>query len=666
MQQEKKDLEKELKDKTQHIKNQEAQIALLEQRMHAMEGSKFWKLRSFYLRIKNFRLRHVTILFEKAWNIYKTDGLLKVLSYTLLYLQHGRSYFQASVDPQSYDHWIMKNEDEDLDLIKKEIKQFSFRPKISIIAPSFNIDPLWMEKCFESVLNQYYENWELCIYDDASTKKEVLTFLKKWEEKDDRIKIVYGKQNEHISGASNHAISFATGEYMGLLDCDDLLSKNALYEVVKLLQKYPDAEMIYSDEDKIDTKEKRYNPFFKPDWSSVLLRSMMYTSHFSVYKKSVVDSVGGFRKGFEGSQDYDLALRVVDSIDQKNIFHIPKILYHWRAIEGSTAESASNKSYITVSGKKALQEHLQRNNIEATVEIVSNAGRYRIDYAIQEHPLISIIIPFRDQAAVLQTCVESVLEKTTYDNYEILLVDNQSEEKETLDFLEKIKSHKKIRLLTYNEPFNYSAINNYAATKASGEYVLLLNNDTEVITPTWIEEMLAYAMQPSVGAVGAKLLFHNDTIQHAGVTLGVGGIAGHAFKYFDRHHDGYFSLLQVARNVSAVTAACLLIKKRIFEEVEGLDEKNLSVAFNDVDFCLRVMKAGYQNIYTPYAELYHYESLTRGNDDELYAQNPKKFERVKKERKYMSDNWKYFLNKDPYYNINLTDVHEDYSIKEIK
>ncbi|KKT69545.1 MAG: Glycosyl transferase family 2, partial [Candidatus Moranbacteria bacterium GW2011_GWF1_44_4] len=563
-----------------------------------------------------------------------------------------------------YEKWVEKNEKWDSVEIEKEIEKFKYKPKISIITPVYNVDPKWLDKCIESVRSQFYENWELRLHDDASTKKETVECLKKWEKKDDkRIKISYGKENQHISGASNEALKLATGEFVALLDNDDELSPNALFENAKLINEHSEADFIYSDEDKIETNGKRNDPFFKPDWSPDLFLSQMYTCHLGVYRKSIINEIGGFRKGYEGSQDYDLVLRFIEKTKPENIFHIPKILYHWKKIPGSMARNEIAKDYTAAAAQKALKDYLVRNNIEGEVLDGKFPGTYRVKRKILGNPKISIVIPFRDKVKVLDTCVKSILEKTSYSNYEIILVDNQSNENKTADYLKSIKENEKVKLIKYDRPFNFSAINNYATKKCHGDYILFLNNDVEVISPEWLNSMVEHIQRKEVGAVGAKLLYFDNTIQHAGVVVGPGGVAGHAFKTFSDEETGYFSHHHLIKNYNVVTAACILVKKEVFEKVGSFDESNLPVAFNDVDLCLKIREAGYLIVWTPFAKLYHYESLSRGNDEDFKESDPKEYERVMSERIYAKNKWKKYIENDPYYSPNLTQKKEDFSIK---
>jgi len=516
------------------------------------------------------------------------------------YLARNKNVATSGLTQSDYDKWIKKNQltDEMIGEIKRDIARFQYKPKVSIIMPVYNVDQVWLEKAINSVINQLYENWELCIADDASTKKHIKKTLGRYSKKDKRIKIKYLEVKQGISGASNEALSLATGEFIGLLDNDDELTIEALYENVKLLNKHPEADMIYSDEDKLDMNGNRCEPHFKPDWSPDMFLSEMYTCHFGVYSKSIVDKIGGFRKGFEGSQDYDLVLRLTEKTT--NIFHIPAILYHWRKIPGSAANSTDAKDYAYVNAKKALSDYLRRNSIQGKVVDGNFIGSYRVRRVIKNDYKVSIIIPFKDQSEVLRRCIKSIVARTKYREYEIVLVNNQSEKEETFEYLAKIKNDPIFRILDYDKPFNFSDINNYAVSQVNSEYLILLNNDTEVISPDWIETMLEFAQRKDVGAVGALLYYPNDTVQHGGIFLGMKGVAGHSHIGLSKDSMGYFGRLKTIQNLSAVTADCLMSKKTIYNEVGGFDE-NYTHAFNDVDFCLKIRERGYLIVYTPYA-----------------------------------------------------------------
>jgi len=548
--------------------------------------------------------------------------------------------------PAGYQRWIEHRELKETDIrkISEEISQFRYKPVISILTPVHNTDLSHLEGCIESVRKQLYPHWQLCLVDDASTTSEVRQMLAKYQSLDDRIKARFLKSKQNISRASNECLAIAEGTFIALLDHDDELTADALFEVVKLLQQKPEADVIYSDEDKLENDGTRSEPFFKPDWSPEYLWSCMYTCHLGVYRRDLVDRVGGFRPGFEGSQDYDLMLRLVEQTDR--VLHIPKILYHWRKVPGSTAATFDAKSYTTAAGWRALQEHLQRMKINAEVVETFQPNTYRVKPKIAGQPLISIIVPTKDKLSLLRRCIHSIENKTTYANYEILIVDNNSRLEETREFLATTPH----RVIRFTQAFNYSRINNLASQQAKGEYLLFLNNDVEVISSEWLSALLEFAQQNKVGIVGAKLYYPNGRIQHAGVILGIRGIAGNWHRNFEHESPGYFNSLFVIRNYSAVTAACMMMRRSVFETVGGFDEK-LAVAFNDVDLCLRVREAGLRIVWTPYAELYHHESATRG-----YDLDPTELD-------YMRTRWGAALLRDPYYNPNLTLDAEDFGLR---
>jgi O-antigen biosynthesis protein len=543
--------------------------------------------------------------------------------------------------------------------IKTLLDSFVVSPKISIVTPVYNVAPSYLNECIQSVIDQYYTNWELCLYDDCSTNNtETKSCLENWIDKDARIKVQFGKTNKHISEASNIAIAMSTGDYIGLLDHDDRLAPEALLEVVSAINNHPLAELIYSDEDLINPEGEYCNPHFKPDFNLSLLLSHNYITHFTVIKKDTGDKVGWFRKGLEGAQDHDLLLRVIEKTSQ--IIHIPQILYHWRQTETSTALNYNEKSYADKASQKALSDYAQRNGIEAKILNGPGSGAYRFKRKITTNKKVSIVIPFKDQVNLLKECVTSILKKTNYENYEIILVSNNSSKSETKKYLDSVsRNNKKIRVLEYNNPFNYSAINNWAVKQASGEFILLLNNDIKAINEEWLESMLEHIQQDNVGIVGAKLLYADNTIQHAGVIIGIAGIAGHSHRFFPDSTNGYYYRPSVIQNLSAVTGACLLTKKKLWEEVKGLDETNFEIAFNDIDYCLKIRKLGYDIVYTPYAKLYHYESKSRGPED-----TPLKRERFNKECKRLIEKWGTNCFIDPFYNINLTLDYENFNLKK--
>ena len=558
----------------------------------------------------------------------------------------------------SYENWIKETEPSQKDLQIQKNTKFTFMPKISIIVPVWNTPKQFLIDMIESILNQTYSNWELCLADGGSSVPYVKEILETYRTKDNRIKVKYLTENKGITINSKEALTLASGDYIALLDHDDILAPFALFEVVKAINENPDTDFIYSDEDKIsEDGKKRFDPHFKPDFALDTLRSYNYICHLSVIKKELWNEVGGFKEGYEGSQDYDLILRCIEKA--KNIIHIPKILYHWRVHETSVTQNPLSKLYAYASAKKALQDHLKRIGLKGKVSDGMCLGCYKITYEISNFPKVSIIIPNKDHKRDLEKCITSIISKSTYKHYEIIIVENHSTEKELFEYYDYLaKHHNNISILEYKKPFNYSAANNFAVKFATGDILLFLNNDIEVINENWLEEMIQYAQRKDVGAVGSKLYYPDDTIQHGGVILGIGGIAGHAHKFFPKDSSGYFDRLMIVQNLSAVTGACLMMRKEIFNYVEGFDE-GYTLAFNDVDICLKIRERGYLIVWTPYAELYHYESKTRGYED-----TPEKQERFRMEMERFWRKWYKVLEKgDPYYNPNLTLTKEDFSIR---
>lgn len=560
---------------------------------------------------------------------------------------------------QDYQVWISKNENWDVKAIQEEIQNFKYQPKISILMPVYNVEQNWLEKCIQSVQNQFYPNWELCMADDCSTDESVRPTLEKYAQSDERIKVVFRSENGHISRATNSALEIATGEFVALLDNDDELAPIAFYEVVKALNENPELDLIYSDEDKIDMQGNRFDPAFKPDWSPDLLLGTNYISHLGVYRRSIMNEIGGFRPGFEGSQDYDLVLRFTEKTTAQRIHHIPKVLYYWRILPTSTAADQSTKGYAFEAGLKAVQEALVRRGIKGTAHHAAGNGLYDVEYEILSTDLVSIIIPTRDGYDDMLRCLNSIVAKTSYPNYEIIVADNGSTDERMEKLYAKFKGQlgEHFRVESIDIPFNYSRINNLAAQKAKGKYLLFLNNDTEVITPGWITKMVSFAQFERIGMVGAKLYYPNQTIQHAGVIVGLGGAAGHCHHTYPKGDFGYFGKLEINVNYLAVTAACCMIRKADFEQLGGFEEK-LTVAFNDVDLCLREYEAGHDNVWLHGVELYHYESQTRG-----YENTPEKKARFDQETKFMEDRWGKYIANDPFYNPNLSRVGGHFGIR---
>lgn len=524
----------------------------------------------------------------------------------------------------------------------------SRRPLLSVLLPVYNPPEAFLERAVESVRSQIYEHWELCIADDSSTAPHVRLYLDRIARDDPRVRVVYRSENGHISRASNSALELARGDYVVLLDHDDELSWDALAEVAIAIAGHPDTDVLYSDEDKIDEEGRRFDPYFKPDFLPDLLAGQNCLSHLSVFRTKLVRDVGGFREGFEGSQDWDLALRVIDATSPDRVRHIPKVLYHWRAISGSTAIEVSEKRYSLDAARRALQEHFRRRGIPVEVHPVPGA-HWRVIYPLPARPpLVSIVIPTRNAARLLRTCVDSLFNCTEYEPFEIVIVNNRSNEADALALFRELSQRGNVRVIDYDAPFNFSAIINYGVSKARGEIVVLLNNDIEATDPGWLREMVSHAVRPEIGAVGAMLYYPDETIQHAGIVLGLGGVANHAFGHHAKGTDGYKNRARLVQNYSAVTAACLAIRRELFLHVGGFNEIDLPIAFNDVDFCIRVRNAGYRNLWTPFAELIHHESISRGRED-----TPEKQARFEREVAYMRATWGEQLDRDPAYNVNL-------------
>lgn len=539
-----------------------------------------------------------------------------------------------------------------------ELPRASSNVKMSIVTPVYKPNLKHFKLMVDSVINQTYSNWELILVDDYSLDNQLDVELRKLE-KHPQILVHQRASNGHISRASNDAIDLATGDYIVLLDHDDLLHKEALNTVALFIQNSPNANVLYSDEDKVNESGGYEQAHHKPKWNPDLLYSHNYICHLAVYKKSLIEKIGGFREGLEGSQDYDLVLRAIESCNAQGVIHVPYVLYHWRIAEGSTAFLDSEKNYTHQAGLKAIQNHVVAHK-GATVESGVLSNTYKVNWAIPDKPpLVSIIIPTRNSRDLVKQCIDSLYSQTDYCNFEVLLVDNQSNEPESLSYFKCLAEAGKVHLIAYNKPFNYSAINNFAVERASGEIIVLMNNDVELTSAGWLTEMVRHCLRDAIGCVGAKLYYPNNTVQHAGVVTGIGGVAGHPHKHYSRDHPGYFKRLMVTQNYTAVTGACLAVRKSIFEEVGGLNEADLVIAFNDVDFCLKVQKAGYRNLWTPYAEMVHHESLSRGAED-----TPEKVKRFNKEVEYMINTWGESLEKDPCYSPWLSLKKEDFSLRK--
>lgn len=560
-----------------------------------------------------------------------------------------------------YNVWRKKYIPNARKLKKQRAEKLDYEPCISIIVPTYKTPEKFLKEMIDSVRNQSYENWELCIGDGSVTEDTVKNVVESYQKKDKRIKMLCLSENLGIAGNTNAALSIATGDYIALLDHDDILAPDALYEVVKWMNEHykDETDVIYTDEDKVSFDLKDYfEPHFKSDYNLDLIRSNNYICHLFVARKSIVDQVGGFRKEYDGSQDYDFILRCIEQ--SKHVEHVPKVLYHWRCHPGSTAANQESKMYCYEAGKRAIEDHLKRmGEDDCQVVMTEHLGFYHVIYPIREQKKVSIIIPNKDQKEILERCIESVIQKTDYKNYEIIIVENNSTTNEIFEYYKTIEQRENIRVVIWKDKFNYSAINNFGVKYANGEYLLFLNNDIEVIRENWLSEMLANVQRKEVGIVGAKLLYPDNMVQHAGVIIGMGGIAGHPLSRHPADDCGYFARGIIQQNLNAVTAACMLTKKEVYEKVNGFEEK-LAVAFNDIDLCLKVRKAGYLIVYDPEALLYHHESISRGKEDTLEKRN-----RFEGEVDYMAKKWKDVLEKgDEYYNPNLSLLSGNFELKK--
>ena len=558
----------------------------------------------------------------------------------------------------SYRQWQAKHDlrEDDARRIRATARALAYRPLITIVMATYNTPNTYLRAAIESVRAQAYDAWELCIADDASTDPRVRIILDAYAAEDPRIKVVKRAHNGHISEAMNSALSIATGEYVGFLDHDDLLTVDALFEVALVVNEHRDADMIYSDEDKIDDAGERSEPHFKPDWSPDSFLSRMYTCHFGVYRRTLAEAVGGFRVGFEGSQDHDFVLRLTEKTDR--IHHITRILYHWRIHPASTSAAAEAKPYAAIAGQRAVQEAIDRRGEPGFVERSAIPGIYVTRYTIRDPGLVSVIIPTRDHGDDVERCLTSIFSNDSYANYEIVLVDNGSTERASIEaFSEWAAREPRVRIERYDRPFNFSEINNFAVERSHGKYLLFLNNDTEVITKDWMSAMVEQAQRPSIGVVGGLLIYPDETIQHAGVVVGLGGVAGHGQNGLHRDDPGYFGSIRAINNFSALTAACVMMRRSVFDEVGGFDE-TLAVAFNDVDLCLKITAAGYRNVYLPHVALYHYESKSRGEET-----TREKRARFAREVALMEQRWATRSTPDPCYNPHLSLTAPGYAIR---
>lgn len=575
-----------------------------------------------------------------------------------------------------YGPWFEAHRPGKEELERQRNRKFRYNPRISIVVPAYRTPAEFLQQMIRSVQEQTYTNWELCIANASPGDENMKKILDKASE-DARILVRELKENKGIAENTNEAFAMATGEFTGLLDHDDLLAPQALYRVVEVLQ--PDEkkdkneksihawkhvgriDVVYSDEDKVTTDlSEHFQPHFKPDFNPDLLRSNNYITHFFVARTELIRQAGGFRREYDGAQDYDFIFRCVERAQA--VRHIPDILYHWRTHKASTADNPASKMYAFEAGKRAIEGNLARCGVQGKVSHTKDLGFYQVEYPVQGQPLVSVLIPNKDQKETLKKCLDSLFARTSYKNYEIIIIENNSTQEETFRYYEELQKRENVHIVTWEDSkkrgFNYSAINNFGVTKARGEYLLFLNNDVEILRENWMEEMLGNCQRREVGIVGAKLYYLDDTIQHAGVIIGIGGIAGHAFLNQSRKRSGYLHKASLQMNLSAVTAACMMMKRSVFEQTGGFEEM-LSVAFNDVDLCLRTIQAGYLVVYNPRVELYHYESKSRGQED-----SKEKIRRFQSEIEFMRTRWETLLKEgDPYYNKNLTLSKWNYSLR---
>jgi glycosyltransferase involved in cell wall biosynthesis/2-polyprenyl-3-methyl-5-hydroxy-6-metoxy-1,4-benzoquinol methylase len=652
-------LERELETVHEHEKHLVEQLQRTKKDLRDVLNSRGWRgYMALTLPLRFFRSKQPTL---KKW--LKDPSLIYTWLRSLRQPTDTVVSDAASNSAQdSYTKWIdeVEAKDQPSEKVIRLLNERNDRPLISIIMPVYNVEERWLRASINSVLDQSYDNWELCIADDASTKPHIKQVLEEYLFRYKRIKVAYRDENGHISAATNTALSMAAGDFVGFMDHDDVLAPHALYHVASELYFNPELGLVYTDEDKIDEDGTRFDHYFKADFNPDLMRSHNMICHFGVYRRSLIERIGGIREGYEGAQDYDLALRCLRELDvQKEVRHLPKVLYHWRAIPESTASGCDVKAYAIDAAIRAVEDDLRARGVVADVsESDLIAGMIRVRYPLPESPpLVSIIIPTRNGEALLRQCVDSIRSKTDYQHYEIVVVDNQSDEQRTLDYLRELDEISNITVVKYDKPFNFSAINNFAVDHANGEVLCFVNDDIEVIDNGWLGEMVSHASRPEIGAVGARLLYPDDRLQHGGVVLGIGGVAGHAMKYAAKDDIGYMGRAMIIQNYTAVTAACMLLRREVFDEVAGFDSENLAVAFNDVDLCIRIFQKGYYNLWTPYAALYHHESASRGAEDTVEKQ-----QRFSKEAKYMLDKYGPLLINDPAYNPNLTNKREDFSL----
>ena len=666
------------KNLNSQLNNAFKSIDLLIKRVAELESSKYYKFKKqiavYIKRLRgNVKKGNKKSLLSVLFNyVFKRGGKVlriifaKVFKHIYLLVETKKvmivevftDYFSNQADYNQYLTRRIITKDKRKHLLNLQ-KNFVNKPLISIIIPVYNPPIEFFKKALDSVINQIYNNWEICIADDFSTDEEVKIIIEEYRKKHSNIKVTYRTENGHISKASNSALELASGEYSLLFDQDDELRENALYEIVKLINQKPDADFIYSDEDKIDENNIHSEPHFKPDWSPESLLSRNYICHVSVFKTNQLKEIGGFRVGFEGSQDYDLLLRYTEKYTK--IYHIAEILYHWRIHEYSAAASETAKPYAYRAAQLAISEALTRRGYDNEISFLEGFVGYTVRLKIKNpDDLVSIIIPTKNKQEYLEKCIDSIINLSEYRAFEIILVDNNSSEKGFFKLIEKYKKQATFKFIYVRDEksFNFSRLMNLGRKHASGKYLLLLNNDTQVISPDWINGLIEHAQRPEIGVVGCKLLFDDDTIQHAGVVVGLGGVASHAFLGDYMDEPGYFHYQKLLNNYSALTAACILMRTTVYDEVNGFNEEFV-VEYNDVDFCLKVVEKGYRNLYVPHVKLYHYESISRGHPHA----NSEGYKRHVKEVSLFRRKWMKYVDHDPCYNQNLTRAGVHFTLK---
>ncbi len=609
------------------------------------------------MRIKNI-INNVKYYFKK-YGFKKT--IKKIISKLYTKIFKGEQLKNLQSEREKYQIWINNNEPNEQGLEEQRNTKFKIEPKFSIVVPMYNTPVNFFEELVDCLIDQTYSNWELCLADGSAEKNQELESI---INKDSRIKYKFINENKGISGNTNEALTLATGDYIALVDHDDLLPVFCLYELAKTINENPNVEFIYTDEDKIEgTKENRCDPHFKPDFAPDTLRANNYITHLSVFKKELMEKLGGFREKYNGAQDFDIITRACELT--KNIIHIPKVLYHWRVHPNSTAMVADAKPYAYEAGIRVIEDHLERQGLKAKVTHGGDIpGVYEVEYEVIGNPKVTIIIPNKDSIKLLKNCINSILKLTTYNNYEILIVENNSTEEKTFEYYKELEKSEKIRVIEYKEKgFNYSKIINFGVKNCEGsEFVVQLNSDTELLTPNWLEKFIGYAQRKDVGAVGARLYYEDKSIQHAGIGIGICDLAANLLTNTPKNFHAYFGRECLPQNLSAVTGACLFSRRSIYEEVGYMDEENFAVAFNDVDFCLKIRQAGYLIVYNPYIEFMHYESKTRGYED-----TPEKKARFERESNNFKTKWRKVLDAgDPYSNINFDKNTAQYNIRTDK